>query len=104
MKAFLTGSRAYGTPKPDSDIDLVVLVDPEAAELLWALSDTKGQCRFGKINLITFSNQDNFARWEAVTKELITRKPVTRDDAVAAFQLAGFGNYPTQAEDKKDAP
>ena len=30
MRAFLTGSHAYGTPTTNSDIDLVALVSPEA--------------------------------------------------------------------------
>ena len=32
MNAFVTGSRAYGTIKPDSDIDLVVRVDADKAD------------------------------------------------------------------------
>lgn len=30
MNAFITGSHAYGTPREDSDIDLVVLVEDES--------------------------------------------------------------------------
>lgn len=62
--SFLTGSYAYGTPKPESDIDLVVLVTAtEAAKLAGiqiqedaVLSDYYGRTkthslRFGKLNL-----------------------------------------------------
>lgn len=38
MKAFITGSRAYGTPREDSDLDLVILTTPAAKEILRKIS------------------------------------------------------------------
>lgn len=38
--SFLTGSRVYGTPREDSDIDLVVLVHQEELDLLHKLSES----------------------------------------------------------------
>lgn len=99
-RAFLTGSRRYGTPTAGSDIDLAILCDdytPEsefAVSLLWNMRDrTASSCRFGKLNLITFTIKENFLRWRRVTEELEMRKPVTREDAIAAFQAAGFKGY-----------
>lgn len=95
LKAFPTGSQVYGIPKGDSDLDLCILVDQETDILLEKFaSDTKGDSttehgqsyRFGKLNLLTFQDVKAFNHWKKVTDELIARKPVTRDEAIAAFQ------------------
>lgn len=39
MRAFLTGSRVYGSPKEDSDLDLVIHVSSGDLELLKLMSD-----------------------------------------------------------------
>lgn len=67
--AFLTGSRVYGEPREDSDIDLVVQVTPkEYQKLLDQCSPPPGSndpdyfrlgvfsLRFGKLNLICTTN------------------------------------------------
>lgn len=91
IDSFATGSRVYGTPKEDSDLDLVVLL--ECSSDIWKFAEPGSTCRFGKLNLVTFEDKDNFERWRKITKELIARSPVTRDEAIKAFQEAGFGNY-----------
>lgn len=97
--AFLTGSRAYGMPREDSDIDICILVDDALSSLLFSASEQKGSSvRFGKLNLIVFSNRKDFERWREVTEHLITQRPVTREEAVLAFQYAGFGNYGESAD------
>ncbi len=95
LTAFLTGSRAYGTPREDSDVDLAVLVSPETASILWKLGARDGgSVKFGPLNLITFSNEQNFLEWSRVNAELCKKGPVTREEAMAAFQAAGFtGDY-----------
>ena len=99
MNAFITGSHAYGTPKEDSDIDLAVLVSEENASLLWAHGiNEAGSIRFGKLNMVVFYNDENFYRWKKVNDALIKREPVTRDEAISAFQEAGFRNYPTKEQ------
>ena len=93
IDSFITGSRAYGTPRPDSDLDIAVLCDNNA-NLLWQLTEKdRNSCRFGKLNLITFTNKNNFERWRKVTNDLIKRAPVTRDVAIKAFQDANFNSY-----------
>lgn len=95
--SFVTGSRVYGFPSPDSDYDLVVLVEDTAK--LWEMAgpcvegESEESCRFGKLNLITFSDPNRFEQWKQVTESLYIRRPVTRDEAVAAFKEAGFDEY-----------
>jgi len=96
MKAFITGSHAYGTPTEDSDIDLVVQVSPGDLERLAILSgDTAAEhygvsgtqyLRFGGLNLLAVDNDIDYQIWLEGTKELVARRPVTRDEAVAVFK------------------
>ncbi len=93
--AFLTGSHAYGTPTALSDIDLVVYVpDKKAHDFLWG--KTEGDCddddyptiQFGKLNLVACFTLKRYDTWLQVTNELIEQKPVSREDAIKAFQAA----------------
>lgn len=94
--AFLTGSRAYGTPREDSDTDLCVLLsdsDMDQLERFAPCVDGENEygghsgvsLRFGRLNLLCFSDADVFGAWKEATAELIARKPVTRDNAVKAI-------------------
>lgn len=94
MKSYITGSRAYGTPREDSDIDLVIAVNEHDYRLLWAFAD-KDQKRldYGKLNLVAFNldlpeESARFERWLKVHESLVARKPVTKDEAIAAFREA----------------
>lgn len=90
MTAFLTGSQAYGKPRPDSDIDLCVLVDSADYLRLKALAGYDGDanregsfpCRFGKLNLLVFKSEKAFDTWSEATDNLIRVAPVTREFAV----------------------
>lgn len=100
MLSFLTGSRAYGTPRPDSDIDLVVYVTSEDLSKLIELSDKvsefgapggvhyeDGCClRFGPLNLICVTSEQHFNTWKKGTEELVAKKPVTREVAVETLK------------------
>lgn len=89
MQAFITGSRRYGTPGQDSDIDLVVRCDDDTANMLFDLSDQEGSCqtiRFGLLNLIVCTSDSTFAKWKQGTEELAAKAPVTREEAVATFK------------------
>lgn len=86
MQAFLTGSHAYGQPRENSDVDLVVFCSPETAEKLRVLSeDQSGIVRFGDLNLICTTEQRQYDGWRIGTEALTWRKDkgqtVTRDDA-----------------------
>lgn len=92
--AVLTGSQVYGTPTEASDVDLVVLCDEstqiELAKLLTGeepLHPSSGprggiSVKAGRLNLILTTEPDEVERWRKGTRDLIERKPVTRDDAV----------------------
>jgi len=77
MKAFLTGSHAYGRPGPTSDIDLCVLVDPILAGKLRDMSESTKTVRFGKLNLILCESDTEFAAWKMTTKRLLQIKTAT---------------------------
>lgn len=97
-ESFLTGSRVYGSPREDSDYDLVVLIDKDDANRLATGSDDGigelaakyGQevtnLQFGKLNLILVYTQEEFDFWRRVTNELhsiaASKGPVLRDFAV----------------------
>lgn len=100
-RSFLTGSRVYGTPRPDSDVDLVVLMESEEIQALALLADSNkdvssgasravydsGSClRFGRLNLIAHWDRDVFDAWRAATEELAKAKPVTREHAIEAIK------------------
>lgn len=93
--SFITGSRAYGTPRGDSDIDIAILADKETVSLLLRhKDDNKSGFHFGRLNLIVFDGEDcedtlNFRKWRETTTSLSHRQPVSRDDAIKAFQAAG---------------
>lgn len=100
MKSFVTGSRAYGTPRVDSDIDLVCMVGSDDWEtIIEAARDeiviTEGDpeytsvsavLRFGKLNLILVSDREDYNIWMEGTRELKARRPITRDEAKALFK------------------
>jgi predicted nucleotidyltransferase len=102
LKAFVTGSRAYGTPREDSDIDLVVMVSLRDMERLRDQHDERparddddegeypdvpdqAQLRFGRLNLLCVTQEDDYEAWRSGTEELIARSPVTRAEAVEVF-------------------
>lgn len=93
MTAFLTGSRAYGTPRPDSDVDLCVLLSHDELEALALQApqsngepasgdENDASLRFGRLNIIAMTDPSRFEAWKEATAELVARKPVTRDEAI----------------------
>ncbi len=95
--AFLTGSRAYGKPRTDSDYDLVVLVSQETLQCLQEVAeaappnceyDPEDACclRFGPLNLLCVCSEKHFELWQEGTEELIRRSkmigPVQREFAI----------------------
>lgn len=98
---FCTGSRVYGTTREDSDLDVVCLCSGREFLKLWRSSDTLKEefenngisesteyppedqsLRFGKLNLLCFESSLKFAAWKEGTRNLIARRPVTRDEAI----------------------
>jgi uncharacterized protein len=79
QKVILFGSYAYGTPRPDSDVDLLVIMDTELSEL----TQSSAICRqtdyhFG-LDLIVITPQNLAKRIEwgdSFLKEIIRRGAV----------------------------
>ncbi len=80
FSAILTGSRVYGKPTEDSDIDLVVLMSPEKGADLAALMG-EGL----NLNVIVETDPKQFEIWGVGTALLTAQAPVSRDTAVAVF-------------------
>lgn len=96
MCAVLTGSRVYGTPREDSDVDLAVLVSLEDFDKLVALFPPGGEAdsykgcpaqplRIGKLNLLLVTSEAHLAIWRAGTDILKANAPVTREQAMQLF-------------------
>jgi hypothetical protein len=102
---FITGSRAYGTPREDSDIDLVIFCSVEDARTLLnyneasveeieeAAATIKGygdegilQVRYGRLNLILCVDDARYAEWVGGTVRLKAIAPVTRAQAIALLE------------------
>lgn len=77
---FLTGSRRYGTPRDNSDLDLVVfLPEVQAEELRIAREQVGGffdgayvdiqSYRFGALNLIVCTEEREYDYWKECTEE-----------------------------------
>jgi hypothetical protein len=85
MKAFITGSRAYGTPRLDSDLDLVIRCDEDTAAALRIAAATiskEGNTNFagirGPLNLILCDSDEKYDAWLKGTIELKAKAPVDR--------------------------
>lgn len=99
MNAFLTGSHVYGTPRADSDVDIVVLVE-DAAERKVLCDNAEWRRRrgtslmvgYGKLNLIVCPTPAEQARWLHPTLNLIMEKPVNKERANSEFDKF-FGPY-----------
>jgi hypothetical protein len=122
--AVLTGSRAYGHPRPDSDIDLVILVDEIALAALEASQDRvddeagtltqkhyitqdyglsyegrgrSASLRFGRLNLIATTNPDLYAAWKKGTEELVSRAATEKRPIERAEAVALLSKYREEA-------
>lgn len=103
MESLLTGSRVYGTPTDESDIDVVCLMSHDEFHALLAMADNPDcetrpasgkasqSLRFGKLNLIcvTPNEYDKFTAWKDGTAHLKSIAPVTREAAVEHFKSRG---------------
>lgn len=82
LKAFATGSRVFGEPRQDSDLDLVILVDAFTLNLLQGMAEVDENAeatgyagavsaclRFGKLNIIATTEVSLYLAWKEGTEE-----------------------------------
>ena len=104
--SFLTGSRAYGNPREDSDIDLAVLLSSEELQQLRNHASRnenesahpemrvyKGaSLRFGKLNLLVFTDEQQYLAWQVATQSMVKTvgefqdKFFSREEAIAVIR------------------
>jgi len=96
LKSYFTGSQVYGTPRPDSDIDLVIRMSSEelakivhaqvADTVVWFENSPTASLKFGKLNVIACITDDAFEKWAVSTVQLELRAPVTREEAIRTYK------------------
>jgi hypothetical protein len=89
---FLTGSRAYGIPRADSDWDIVYRCSTQESAKLYAMSEHETKIVFGDRNIITCTTDWEFVRWAYGTHLLMSIAPVSRKFAVNLFEELGLRN------------
>lgn len=99
--SYITGSRAYGTPNSKSDVDLVVACYETDYHIIKNSSETEGKVMFGNLNIILFNldekkDRQRYRKWREVHEELVKQKPVTREQAIEAFNKAGVTGRGTE--------
>lgn len=85
MIAFITGSRVYGRPGPGSDIDLVIRCDEATAEALRKASDPGPSIRFGKLNVLVCTTDEEYRVWLEGTRQLKLLAPIGKTQAKKLF-------------------
>lgn len=96
--AFAIGSRVYGEPRQDSDLDLVIYCDEETAKLLYYRGKCKSRdsetgsysLQFGDLNLIVCTKPIVYQCWLNGFKECMrlfnrTGRKLTRSMAEGIF-------------------
>jgi len=101
MRSFITGSRKYGKPRANSDIDLVIFLSEKDYGILRLCNDesTNEIIRFANLNLIVCTSEKEFAAWKVGTERCVilkreNKKPTTKLRASKAIhyflKMVGF--------------
>lgn len=104
---FITGSRCYGEPTEESDLDLVVHMPAEVADKIWeelfpgqprgsdeystTTTNHFSVFRFGQLNLIATHTNAAYDAWKVGTDKCVAqllkkRKALTRTEAVTIIR------------------
>jgi predicted nucleotidyltransferase len=96
--AFITGSQAYGTATPESDIDLVCFVSEGTKRQIIELS--RGlPIRFGNLNLILETDLTLYAAWEAAKDQCLQQNrkrktegliPLSKEEVCEIHAICGI--------------
>ena len=96
IESFFTGSRIYGTPRPDSDLDMVVnrdkLTSPEEAAFEAVSAEDAGQHRIGQLQII-FQDTAGFYRWQRALALCLEEAPITRARAIEIHKQVRINDY-----------
>jgi predicted nucleotidyltransferase len=85
MALYLFGSRADGSARPDSDVDLAVMVEPPLSPLaLWEAGEGVAERLGLPVDLVDLAAAPTTLQYEIVTKG---RRLVGDDDRVEDFEL-----------------
>ena len=94
---FITGSRVYGSPTEDSDLDIVIRCDRYVAAVLESLigkcssdydhESVSVQC--GRINLHLCTTDREYDRWRLGTRSCEVVAPIDRETAKKLMRVAG---------------
>ncbi len=97
QRPFITGSRAYGSPSENSDLDIVIRCDRFVAAVVESLigkcssdydhESVSVQC--GKINLHLCTTDREYDRWKLGTRSCEVVAPVDRETAKKLMRVAG---------------
>lgn len=104
QRPFITGSRAYGSPSDDSDLDIVIRCDRYVAAVVEALvgksssdydhESVSVQC--GNVNLHLCTTDREYDRWKLGTRSCEVVAPIDRDTAKKLMRVAGVDRSQTQ--------
>ena len=85
MKAFITGSRAYGTHQKHSDLDLCVLMSEDLRVTL--MQEFGWPIKIGILNLIPCTDEVEMLAWKRATEECCnhanTQGSLAKETAIA---------------------
>lgn len=89
MTAKICGSWAYGTPTSESDVDVVMQISEDDEAVMRRALDLPewGTIRIGKLNIIVARTDQQYELWCRGIEDLKARAPVTRDEAIAHFDV-----------------
>lgn len=92
-EAFMVGSRVYGSPREDSDLDLVVPMAPDVAAKLYELAGLPltGPLYFGKLNIIPATSDAQYEAWTdglavVLAEQEVKKQPVSMARARDIFR------------------
>lgn len=89
FKPFLTGSRVYGKPTKNSDLDIVMLLSDSDKEMVIRMAK-KFPIKFGNLNIIIAKDEEQYKLFRKGTKDLLEIAPVTREYAIEHFEILGI--------------
>jgi len=83
MRAFITGSRAFGYATPTSDLDLVIYADESIKVQLTKLSESERTIKFGQLNLIVVTSEEEYSAFLLAKKRCLNYRVENKEESIA---------------------